>query len=136
MPSFQAAGAIPLSELSALQLAYIGDAVYDLLVRSSLLRASTKLRRMHLAAVSKVRASAQAMTLTTLLPHLREQELDYVRRGRNANSHHQPPKGATAADYSAATGLECLLGYLYVTGQEERIQALFDLSMNAEGDRD
>ena len=127
MPVFQEHGAVRLCDLSPLQLAYIGDSVYDLLVRSSLLQSSCRLQRMHLDAVSRVRASAQAKTLSFLLPHLNEDEADYVRKGRNANGHHQAPRSASTADYAAATGLECLFGYLYVTGQEQRLHALYEL---------
>lgn len=130
MPVFSDHGQVDLCELSPLQLAYIGDSVYDLLVRSSLLAAGNRVKRMHLDTVSLVRATAQAQTLNSLLSHLNEVELDYVRRGRNAHGHHQAPKSASAADYAAATGLECLMGYLYVTGQEDRLRALFQLSLS------
>lgn len=136
MPSFRALSRAELSELSALQLAYIGDSVYDLLVKSKLLENRAKLRAMHLAAVGRVRASAQAESLMAILPHLSAEESDYVRMGRNAHSHHQPPRSASAADYAMATALECLFGYLYVTSQEERMQELFLLSLGPAGQRD
>lgn len=132
MPVFDGEQAPALSELSALQLAYLGDAVYDLMVRGSLLKHNGRMQQMHLAAVSRVRASSQAAALEALLPHLKEEELLYVRKGRNAHPRHQAPRSATTADYSAATGLECLMGYLYVTGQEERLKELFDLSQTNE----
>lgn len=128
MPRFDPTQAPALSEVSALQLAYIGDAVYDLMVRSSLLKYNSRMQKMHRAAVKQVRASSQAAALNVLLPYLHDEELDYVRKGRNAHPKHQAPRSATPAEYSASTALECLMGYLYVTGQEERLKELFDIA--------
>ncbi len=129
MPSFGKISRQELMSLSPLQLAYIGDSVYDLLVRGHLLRDNRKLLAMHKSAVARVSAVAQAKTLAALLPHLEEDELEYVRRGRNAHARHSAPKSATVADYAAATGLETLLGYLYVQGREERLKELFQLTL-------
>lgn len=116
--------------LSPLQLAYIGDSVYDLLVRSSLLKDGGKLRSMHLSATAQVNAVSQARTLQNILPHLNDEELDYVRKGRNAHARHAAPKSATSADYAAATGFETLFGFLYVKGRENRLRELYALSQS------
>lgn len=129
MPAFGECSRQDLMDYTPLQLAYIGDSVYHLLVRGTVLRGKRKLHAMHLAATSKVNAVSQAKTLRALLPHLTEEEADYVRRGRNAQAHHGVPKAASSADYSAATALETLIGYLYVSGQEERLGELYQLTL-------
>lgn len=128
MPQFDILSQEELKEMSPLQLAYIGDSVYDLMVRSSLLKKKSKLRLIHLRVTGKVNAVSQARTLNKLIPHLSEEELDYVRRGRNAHPRHAVPKSATSADYAAATGFETLFGYLYVHGREDRLKELYALS--------
>ena len=110
--------------LSPLQLAYIGDSVHALLVRTNLLQKNLLVRDMHRASNEAVSAVSQARELASLLPLLSPEEADIVRRGRNAHPHHSAPKSASTADYAGATGLEALLGYLYVTGQSERIKEL------------
>ena len=107
--------------LSPLQLAYIGDSVHALLVRTNLLQKNLLVRDMHRASNNAV---SQARELASLLPLLSPEEADIVRRGRNAHPHHSGPKSASTADYAGATGLEALLGYLYVTGQSERLREL------------
>lgn len=114
--------------LSGLQLAYIGDTVYDLLIRQSLLMHDSRVKDMHKAAVQRVNAVAQARTLTQLLPFLTEEETDIVRRGRNAHPHHTAPKAASTGDYAMATGLEALIGFLYLTGEDDRLYHLFAIS--------
>ena len=110
--------------LSPLQLAYIGDSVHALLVRTNLLQKNLLVRDMHRASNEAVSAVSQARELARVLPLLSTEEADIVRRGRNAHPHHSAPKSASTADYAGATGLEALLGYLYVTGQSERIKEL------------
>ena len=110
--------------LSPLQLAYIGDSVHALLVRTNLLQKNLLVRDMHRASNEAVSAVSQARELAALLPLLAPEEADIVRRGRNAHPHHSGPKSASTADYAGATGLEALLGYLYVTEQSERLREL------------
>ena len=110
--------------LSPLQLAYIGDSVHALLVRTNLLQKNLLVRDMHRASNEAVSAVSQARELARVLPLLSTEEADIVRRGRNAHPHHSAPKSASTADYAGATGLEALLGYLYVTGQSERLREL------------
>ena len=120
----------PLSErealmLSPLRLACVGDAVHDLLVRSALVYGGGKAGAMHKDAVRSVNAAAQASALAHILPLLTEAEADVVRRGRNAHGHHAAPRRADPADYAQATGLEALLGFLFLTGREDRLAALY-----------
>lgn len=110
--------------LSPLQLAYIGDCVHAMLVRRHLLNKNLNVKKMHKMSVQAVCAVQQSKTLDALLPLLSEEETAIVRRGRNAHAHHGAPKGATVSEYAAATGLEALLGYLYLTGQNERLTCL------------
>ena len=110
--------------LSPLQLAYIGDSVHALLVRTNLLQKDLLVRDMHRAANEAVSAVSQAKELARVLPLLTSEEADIVRRGRNAHPRHSAPKSASTADYAGATGLEALLGYLYLTGRKERILEL------------
>lgn len=125
MPTFQSTSDQMLCELNPLQLAYIGDSVYDLMVRGQLLLSGKRLHHMHLEATARVKATSQARSLEMLLPHLNEEETDMVRKGRNAHARHQAPKSASQSDYCLATGLEAMLGYLYVKGREERLMELF-----------
>jgi len=135
MPTFQPTSNQFLCELNPLQLAYIGDSVYDLMVRGHLLLSGKRLHHMHLEATSRVKATSQARSLEILLPHLSEEESDMVRKGRNAHARHQAPKSASQADYCLATGLEAMLGYLYVKGREERLRELFMIMDPPVGER-
>ncbi|HEY9856042.1 MAG TPA: ribonuclease III domain-containing protein [Stenomitos sp.] len=109
-------------ELSPRLLAYMGDAVYELHVRSRLMTANVPVERLHTAKVSRVRASAQAAALRRLLPTLTEDEQDVVRRARNLKSN--VPKNASVADYRYSTAFEALLGMLYLQGATERLDAI------------
>ena len=117
-------GAERAKMLSPLQLAYVGDSVHALLVRTSLLQKNLLVRDMHRASNEAVSAVSQARELARLLPMLTEEEAAIVRRGRNAHPHHGAPKSASAGEYAEATGLEALLGYLYLTGQSGRIREI------------
>ncbi len=130
MPQFSGKADDTLVHLSAAQLAFLGDAVYSLLVRGSLVQQPMGLRKMHLQTTARVNAPAQARCLGLLLPHLTDVELEYVKQGRNAH-HNSIPKAASHAQYGAATGLETLFGYLYISGQEERLEELFGISQAA-----
>ena len=118
--------------LSPLQLAYIGDTVWDLLIRSRQLWQGLNVRHMHQQAVSLVNAAAQHRALRRVEAELTPEEAAIVHRGRNAHPRHHAPKNQDPADYAAATALEALIGYLYVTGQEERLLQLFRLSQEEE----
>lgn len=116
--------------LNGLSLAFIGDSVYELLVREYLLRnGSLQIGKLHSLAVKLVRASAQAHFFDIAEPILDESELSILHRGRNASSSHVP-KGACAIEYRKATGVESLFGWLYLEGRQGRIRELFDLLLN------
>lgn len=110
--------------LSPLQLAYVGDSVHALLVRTELIRQNLPVHAMHQGANRAVSAVSQAREMAALLPLLTEEEAAIARRGRNAHPHHSAPKSASTQQYTDATGLEALLGYLFLTGQLERLQEL------------
>jgi ribonuclease-3 family protein len=108
--------------LSPLTLAFVGDGVFELMVREKLAcEANRPNGELHKLAVKIVCAEAQAAAMETLLPLLTEDEAAAYRRGRNA---HTP---RTGEDYHRATGLEALFGYLYLTGQIERVRELFGI---------
>ena len=118
--------------LNPLQLAYIGDGVWELMVRSRIIYKGRSARHVHKDAVACVNARAQAEAFRRIEPLLSESEADIARRGRNAHAHHAAPKNQDAADYRAATALEALIGYLYLVGQEERLLTLFKLSQEVD----
>lgn len=111
--------------LSPLRLAYIGDAVHDLFVRTALVFQGGKAGAMHKGAIRHVNAQAQAQALARIAGLLSETEADVVRRGRNAHANHGVPKRANPAEYKQATGLEALLGFLYLTGRVTRLHELY-----------
>lgn len=113
-------------ELSPLTLAFIGDTVFDMLVREDLIcQANRPANDLHKSAVKMVKASSQAEFIEKLLPILTEKEITVYKRGRNAKSGHIP-KNASQADYHKATGFEALFGYLYLTDNCERIIELYN----------
>ena len=118
-----------INAFSNLGLAHIGDGVYELLCRSYLCaKGEHTVGQLHKDTVQLVKAPTQAKLVEKLLPHLTEEELTYYRRGKNAHVH-AVPKGASPAEYAKATGLEALLGALYLAGQTERINQLFHIMM-------
>lgn len=111
--------------LSPLTLAFVGDAVYELLVREHLAaKGSASANRLHKQAVDWVRASSQAEVYLQIEPRLTEEEQSVLRRGRNANSTHAP-KNAKLTDYRMATGVEALFGFLYLSEQTDRLLEVF-----------
>jgi len=123
-------GAKDTRELNPLQMAYVGDTVHDLYVRSLLLARGMTVGRMHRQAVRMVSAHAQAKMLEAIEPELTDGEADVARRGRNAQAKHAAPKNADPADYSHATGLEALWGYLYLSGQTQRLDELMKAALS------
>lgn len=114
-----------VNQLNMLALAHVGDAVYELLVRSRLCcEKNSSVMQLHRRTVQKVRAEAQAESAEKLLPVLTEGELAVYKRGRNAKVN-SVPHHADVAQYHAATGLEALFGWLYLQGKTERIGELF-----------
>ena len=118
-----------LRAVSSIGLAHVGDAVFELLVRSWLCaRGKATGKGLHRAAVAIVCAESQARRAEKLLPLLTEEETGVFRRGRNANVH-TVPSHASRAQYAEATALEALLGWLYLNGQRARINELFNIMM-------
>lgn len=112
-----------LQEYSPIVLAYIGDAVFELLVRNYIVvQGNRKINVIHHEAVNIVKAESQAQIIKKILPLLSEEEHDIVRRGRNCKTN--VPKNANPADYHLSTGFEALIGYLYLNGADERLQYL------------
>lgn len=114
----------------SLELAYLGDTVYDLYVRRALVRRGGRVQQMHRTAVTLVCAHAQAQAYGRIEAQLSEAEAAVARRARNA--HQSPPKNANAAEYHRATALEALIGYLYLSGQRARIDELMRLALPEE----
>ena len=123
---FETKPEVDIHEMSPVALAFVGDAVLELLVRARLV-GSTRLQpnRLHTVATHYVSAHAQCRELEILEPLLTEAETNVLRRGKNA-SKASVAKHATVQEYRASTGLECLLGWLYLRGENDRIQQLFD----------
>ena len=122
-----------LLNMSSLGFAYLGDAVYEVMVRAWLcLHGKLTPGRQHKAALAYVAAPRQAALLERILPLLTQEEAQVLKRGRNA-SPHSYPKGATRQEYLAATGLETLFGWLYLRGETDRLNTLFETIMEGEG---
>ena len=121
-----------VNTMSPLTWAYIGDCVYELYVRMNLVN-TTKLKphRLHIEAIKYVKAGAQAKILKNIEEKLTEEEKEIVKRGRNAENHHLP-KNATVQEYMYSTGLEALIGYLYLTKKDERLKEILNMCVNLE----
>lgn len=130
LPPQEAAG------LPAQTLAYIGDAVYELYVRNEMLkRHHVKSGRLHALSIHYVRAKYQAEAAVRLLPELKENEKNILLRGRNADPG-SVAKHASPQEYRWASGLESLIGYLYLAGEEERLKVLLAAVLNEEKTED
>ncbi|HBQ99980.1 MULTISPECIES: Mini-ribonuclease 3 [unclassified Roseofilum] len=119
---------IDLQRLSPAALAYVGDAVYELYMRTYYLMPPKKSPLYHQAVVQQVRAEQQAQYLQTLIPYLSPEELDMVRRGRN--SVHRSPRRLDPQIYQQATSLETLIGYLYLSDPSRLHQLLGMLNLD------
>lgn len=116
-----------LKLISPLTWAYIGDAVYELYVRDYLIKnTNLKPHRLHIETIKYVKASAQAKILEKIEKNLTEEEKKVVKRGRNTKTH-SAPKNADLTDYMYATAFEALIGYLYVTEQQERLLQILEM---------
>lgn len=125
--------AAPFRSLSPLDLAFVGDAVYDLLAREYLLLAgSCPVKKLHQRKAAWVNCGAQAAALKALWPRLTQEEQAVALRGRNAHVGHVP-KNADIADYHGATALEALFGWLYLIGGIDRARELFLLAVEVLG---
>ena len=121
-------GGLPsYKSMSGLSLAFVGDAVYELLVRQYVLsQGEARVQDLHRETVALVNAAFQAKAAEMLADVLTEEELSYYKRGRNANSAHTP-KNKSEAEYHRSTGFEALLGYLYLSEQYDRLEELFEI---------
>lgn len=115
---------VDINLLSPLTWAYVGDSVYELFIRCHLVNNSKlKPHKLHLESISFVKAKAQADILKRIFEDLTDEEKEIVRRGRNAENHHLP-KNADPEDYMYATAFEGLIGFLYLTRKDERLNEI------------
>lgn len=113
-----------IRSFSPLTLAYIGDCVYELVIRTVVVeRGNRQTQKLHQESASFSRAATQSRIYEALLPETTEEEADILRRGKNAHFHTKA-KNATPGEYRKATALEALIGYLYLTGRMERVLEL------------
>ncbi len=116
--------------LSPLVWAYVGDSVYELFIRTHLINNSNaKPHKLHIESIKYVKAKAQADILKRITDKLTEDEKDVVRRGRNTENHHVA-KNSNVADYSQSTAFEALIGYLYLTEQDERLEEILNMCID------
>ena len=118
---------VDVDTMQPLIWAYVGDSVYELYIRTHLTN-TTKLKphKLHIESIKYVKAKAQADLLEKIMDNLTEEEKDIVRRGRNAENHHLP-KNATVQEYMYSTAFEALIGYLYLTKQDERLKEILSM---------
>ena len=118
-------------EMNGSSLAYLGDAVIELMVRQMLLSRDTgDVGKMNKIADGLVRATYQSQAMDRLMPILTEEEVAVFKRGRNTHSH-TVPKSAKVSDYRKATGMEALFGFLYLEGRQERLNELFSIAFES-----
>ncbi len=117
--------------LNPLQLALIGDGVYELFIRNSILSKNLELsaHKMHVKAIGYVKAKSQSSIMHEIEDKLTENESYIFKRGRNAKSA-TVPKNADVRDYRMATGFEALVGYLYLIGDTERLEFIFNTALS------
>ena len=117
---------IEVNMMSPLTWAYVGDAVYELYIRTHLVnKTNLKPHKLHIEAIKYVKAQSQAQALKKIEVNLTEKEKEIVRRGRNTENHHVA-KNASVQDYMYSTAFEALIGYLYLTKQNERLKEILD----------
>lgn len=118
---------LDVTSMPSLSLAFVGDSIYELLVREYLCKSHTgRVGQMNKIKVDLVCCRAQAEAAKALQNVLTDEEQGVFRRGRNVNVN-STPKNASLSDYHAATGLEALFGYLYLSGREDRCRQLFEI---------
>lgn len=126
---------IDLKTYSPLTLAYIGDAIYEVIIRTKLVtEANTQVSKLHKRASDLVKAHTQAEMITSLMEELTEEETQVYKRGRNAKAITMA-KNATMKDYRTATGFEALMGYLYLNQQSKRMLQLIEMGIQNVKDR-
>ena len=116
---------------SPLTLAFIGDGIYDLIIRTIIVgKGNTRASQLHQHTSHLVKAHSQSVMIEHMLPHMTEEEEHIYKRGRNAKSPTMA-KNATMTDYRRATGFEALMGYLYLTDQTDRMLDLIEIGLEA-----
>ncbi len=120
------------NEYNALVLAYVGDSLYDVYVRSRIIEEhpGRTAHRLHVEAIRFVSAHGQSEAVKVIEPILSDEELAAYKRGRNAKSY-TVPKNADVGDYRRATGFEALLGWLFTGGREQRLKEVMELAYNS-----
>ncbi len=125
-------GDVDIRTYSPLALAYIGDGIFDLVIRSIVVgKGNTGANKLHQRTSQVVKASSQSAMIERLIPYLTEEELSIYKRGRNAKSPTMA-KNATMSDYRRATGFEALMGYLYLDDKFERLVELIKIGLDGE----
>ncbi len=128
----------PVSQMNPLVLAFVGDSVFDLFIRSRLaLQKNESAHKLHVKATGYVKAAAQSKIVAVVQERLNEEEMAVFRRGRNAKSG-TIPKNADILDYRRATAFEAVIGYLYLLGRNERLLELLNMAaeaIEAEGEK-
>ena len=120
-----------INMMSPLIWAYVGDAVYELYIRTHLVDTTNlKPNRLHIESIKYVKAKAQADILNKIYDNLTDEEKDIVRRTRNTENHHLP-KNAELKDYMYATAFEGLIGYLFLTKQKERLTEILKITIES-----
>ena len=115
---------------SPLTLAYVGDAVYELVIRTMIIsKGNAPVNKLHKRSAALVKAPAQAQMMKVIEPLLSEEELHIYKRGRNAKSY-TSAKNASVIDYRIATGFEALMGWLYLQERQERMLELIKIGLN------
>ncbi len=126
-------GEVDIRTYSPLTLAYIGDAIYDLIIRTVVVeRANRSAKNLHKTVIRYVNARTQAQMIEALESELSEEEVAVYHRGRNAKAY-TTAKNASVAEYRMATGLEALFGYLYMNGETDRLLTLVRLALEKMG---
>ncbi|MBR6147001.1 MAG: ribonuclease III [Lachnospiraceae bacterium] len=124
---------VDINTYSPLTLAFIGDSIYDLVIRTVIVEQGNRQpQSLHKKKSSIVKAQTQALFIEALTDELDEKEADIYRRGRNAKSY-TSAKNASIGDYRKATGFEALMGYLYLTGKEDRMLSLIKRAIELTG---
>lgn len=126
---------IDIRTYSPLTLAYIGDGVYELIIRSFVVnQGNTQVNKLHRHVSGIVKAETQSRLAGVLEEFLTEEEMSFYKRGRNAKSY-TSAKNASIQDYRRATGFETLVGYLYLTGQHTRLMELMNICLKELGEK-
>lgn len=121
-----------VNQYSPLALAFLGDSIYDMLVREKILHiANLPVAKLHNLKIKRVCAAFQSVALEKIMPMLNEKEMAIVKRGRNATGN-SVPKNSSTVDYRRATALECLFGYLHLLEKNDRIYELFQIIWDME----